>query len=226
MNEQAALVLTASAALLLVAARRTVAGQIEAGEGGAVIDPVSVFDGLETLWNQATETAANVDQDTAQRNIAAGLEVIKRSEGTAGRGDPYRVCYGYRHTIQSFAAHPKHSGEWPGERLSDQMCRNAGFGPGCISTAAGAYQIIAPTWARLAQKLGLQDFGPASQDAAAVELIRSRGALEDLKAGRFDAFVRKCREEWASLPGNSAKQGQHSFDTLAAWFGQAGGEFA
>ena len=106
------------------------------------------------------------------------------------------------------------------------MCANAGFGPGCKSTAAGAYQIIRPTWIRVRDRLGLVNFDELSQDAAAIELIRQRGALEDVKAGRFGDAVRKCRQEWASLPGNSARQGQRSFDTLAAWFAGAGGAFA
>jgi len=133
---------------------------------------------------------------------------------------------GYRHTINDLSEHPAITGEWRGERLSNSMCANAGFGPGCVSTAAGAYQIIRPTWAKVRDRLGLRSFGANEQDAAAVELIRQRGALEDVRAGRFEAAVDKCRNEWASLPGNYAKQGQRSMGQLMAWYQQNGGTTA
>ena len=75
-------------------------------------------------------------------------------------------------------------------------------------------------------RLGLPDFSPAAQDQAAIELIRSRGALEDVKAGRIVAAIDKCRNEWASLPGNYAKQGQRSVQTLVAWYQNNGGNTA
>lgn len=219
-----AITITAAAALLLVASRRT-GGQVEAGEGDyfSGFSTDQLLDTGESLLNQLTERAANVDDDTAGRNISAFLTVLQQAEGTAGRGDPYRVCYGYSHTIADMSDHPAVTGEWKGQVLSDNMCALAGFGPGCVSSAAGAYQIIKGTWISLRNALGLPDFSAASQDAAAVELIRRRGALEDVKAGRFASAVTKCRNEWASLPGNYAKQGQRSLDTLAGWFSDAGG---
>jgi lysozyme len=72
-----------------------------------------------------------------------------------------------------------------------------GLGSGCKSTAAGRYQIIKPTWLSLKSKLGLPDFSPASQDAAAIELIRQRGALADVQAGRIESAVNKCAKVWA-----------------------------
>jgi muramidase (phage lysozyme) len=164
---------------------------------------------------------------TEQSNAGAFLQMIRLAEGTEGKGgSPYRVVYGYQHEIQSFADHPAVTGEWKGERLSDSMCRNAGFGPGCISTAAGAYQIIKPTWLRVKAARRLPDFSPESQDAAALELIRQRGALDDVHAGRIESAIAKCRQEWASLPGNSAHQGQRSVSTLLAWYRQNGGVVA
>lgn len=115
--------------------------------------------------------------------------------------------------FSGFADHPAALG-WGGTRLSDSTCRAAGYGPGCVSTAAGAYQIILPTWKRLKNKLGLIDFSPESQDAAAVELIRENGALADVQAGNFTAAINKLSHVWASMPGNYAAQRQGS---LTAW---------
>lgn len=226
MTPAAALTLTASAALL-IAARRTSVGRVEAGEGDiGVFDIGAVVEQAESIYYQATEVPAMTDTDTAARNVAAFLAVLRRAEGTEGQPDPFRVCYGYSHTIRDLSDHPAATGEWMGERLPDQMCRNAGYGPGCKSTAAGAYQIIKPTWVALRDRLGLPDFGRASQDAAAVELIRRRGALADVQAGRLLDAVHKCRAEWASLPGNYAGQGQRSPAELQAWFQQSGGVYA
>jgi len=226
----AAIALTATAAgLLLIGGTASARGHVEAGEGGAGFDLGALADTLETTYNQTTQALdmTNTNTTTAGRNVAAFLAMIQRAEGTSGGGrDAYRVCYGYRHTIASLRDHPAVTGEWRGERLSDAMCANAGFGPGCVSTAAGAYQIIRPTWVRLRDRLGLRDFGPAAQDAAAVELIRSRGALIDVQAGRVADAIHKCRQEWASLPGNYAKQGQRSASELLAWYTTNGGTTA
>ena len=221
-----ALVVTASA-LLLLAARRTALASVEAGDDDLIgsFSLEGVAGDAESIWNQLIEQGADVDSYTAAANIAAFLTVIRKAEGTEGRGG-YRACYGYSHTISDMSEHPAISGEWRGVVLPAAMCANAGFGPGCKSTAAGAYQIIRPTWIRLRDRLGLVDFTEASQDAAAIELIRQRGALEDVKSGRFNDAVHKSRQEWASLPGNSARQGQRSIDTLAGWFAGAGGAFA
>lgn len=223
-----ALILTSAAMLLL--STTTARSSIEAGEGEGGPAFSFNFDNLtdraETIMNTVTEQPANVPADVAGANVSAFLQMIQSAEGTAGAGDPYRVCFGYKHSIQDFTDHPALTGEWRGERLPDAMCRNAGFGPGCVSSAAGAYQIIKPTWANLKTALRLPDFSPASQDAACVELVRRRGALEDVKAGRITQAIAKCRNEWASLPGNYAKQGQRSVGDLIAWYQDAGGATA
>lgn len=234
MARAAILLLLAGSSLLLASTARSRAG-IEAGEGDALglalpsLDVLS--DRVETLMNLATEQSADVPQDVAEANAQAFLQLLKLSEGTADQVDPYRVCYGYSHTIADLSEHPAvrradGSKEWAGERLADAMCINAGFAPGCVSSAAGAYQITRGTWVGARNALGLPDFSPASQDRAALYLVEKRGALEDVKAGRLAQAVSKCRNEWASLPGNYARQGQRSLEQLAAWYQSAGGNLA
>lgn len=235
MNAPAVITLTA-AGLLLYASRATSRGFIEAGQGAGVLEDLgavgetfsweNLADNMETALNNITEAPASVPQDMASANAGAFLGMLRMSEGTARAVNPWAVVYGYGHEIQSFAEHPAITGEWTGERLPDAMCINAGFRPGCISTAAGAYQIIRPTWARLRDRLGLPDFSPASQDAAALELVRSRGALQDVYAGRIESAIRKCLQEWASLPGNSAGQGQRALGDLLASYQMNGGALA
>jgi lysozyme len=169
-------------------------------------------------------------------NTAAFLKLIRFSEGTDKAPDPYRVCFAYRHelvgkdgvsgTFDDFSDHPAITGEWTGERLPDAMCKSAGLGPGCVSTAAGAYQLIKPTWRGIRDRLRLPDFSPASQDRAALYLVANCGALEDVMAGRIRTAITKCSREWASLPGNKAGQPQRHVDDLLAAFTNAGGVLA
>ncbi len=185
--------------------------------------------GAWVLSNQS-ETAQKVQDNTAMidsdANVRAFLEAIARAEGTAGRPDPYRVCYGYAHTIKSLSDHPAITGEWKGAPLSDTMCRAAGFSPGCVSTAAGKYQFTKPTWSRLKTRLRLADFGPSSQDAAAIELLRETGALDFAKAGQVADAVTAARRIWASLPGAGYAQPERSLTWLQAQFTAAGGTLA
>ena len=159
-------------------------------------------------------------------NSSAFLSLLSWSEGTNRAADPYRVCYGYRHTIIDLREHPAVTGEWRGEALPDHMCKAAGFGPGCVSTAAGRYQLIRPTWACVRNRLRLNDFGPESQDRAALYLIEQRGALEDVMYGRIKTAIQKCKPEWASLPGAGYGQPERGLDDLMAHYVSAGGSLA
>lgn len=125
--------------------------------------------------------------DLSNPYVQAFLATIRAGEGTAG-GNGYRTLFGGG-LFESFADHPR-----------QVICRSTASGRIC-SSAAGAYQFLRATWDRIAGRLGLPDFSPASQDIAALELIREKGAIEDIKAGRFDEAVAKCRKVWASMPG-------------------------
>ena len=117
-------------------------------------------------------------------NLSAFLRVIR--EGESSQDDAaYRMLYGGG-LFDSFAAHP------------NTLVTAAGH----TSTAAGAYQFLNRTWKSLANKFGYTDFAPVTQDAGAIQLIRGRGAYNDIVAGRFETAILKCNKEWASLPGS------------------------
>jgi muramidase (phage lysozyme) len=154
-------------------------------------------------------------------NLAAFLATIRHSEGTGRAPDPYAVVYGYAFTITDFSDHPAALG-WHGESL-------ANLGPayaGKVSTAAGAYQIILPTWRSLKRRLNLPDFTGASQDAAATELIREAGALNLVNTGQVADAIALCHGIWASLPGSTSGQPQRTMAELVHAYTQAGGAFA
>lgn len=150
-----------------------------------------------------------VGYDMNDPNTQAFLSMIRAAEGTSG-ADGYRTLFGGR-LFDGYADHPR-------------IKVTARSGSGTItSTAAGAYQILAGTWDGVKARLNLPDFSPASQDMAAVELVRRRGALGDVVAGRFGAAVKKCAAEWASLPGSPYGQPTISWNSAAALFASNGG---
>lgn len=209
--------------LLLLGGTRS-GGQVDDnGDGISNWNLDALMDNISSLFNRAQDAAASVTDttpaDQAAANCAAWIATIGQAEGA-----DYSTCYGYSFTITDYSDHPAVLGTWPGVKLSDTMCANAGFGPGCISTAAGKGQITRPTWLRLKAKLGLTDFSPASQDQAILQLTAERGALEAVKSGDLATAASRCRNEWASLPGNYAGQGQRSMSQLAQWFAAAGGQ--
>ena len=91
------------------------------------------------------------------------------------------------------------------------------------TTAAGRYQFIGSTYRSLSNRLGLNDFSPASQDLAAVELIKEKGALDDIVKGDITTAIKKLNTTWASLPDSPHKQRTVSWDFAANFFGGGGG---
>lgn len=161
------------------------------------------------LSKMRTVTAA----DVAHPNVRALLAVIRRGEGTADSKGYARLVGGGE--FDSFADHPR--------IVKAGTFKN---GKAWRSTAAGAYQFIVGTWDETARIMGLPDFSPASQDRGAVGRIAARGALEDTKAGRFDAAMQKIASEWASMPGSPYGQPVISLATARAVFASSGGSFA
>lgn len=142
-------------------------------------------------------------------NRQAFLDMIAISEGTAHLGDRgYNVIVGGK-LFSGYKDHPRVLVDLPKLRIK--------------STAAGRYQILAKYFDAYRKQLRLKDFGPASQDAIALQLIKECKALEDIDAGRIADAIRKCRSRWASLPGAGYGQHEHTVERLLAAYQTAGG---
>ncbi len=155
---------------------------------------------------QQSRATKSIAKANPYRNLRAFLTMIQYAEGTLG-SNAYRTLFGGQ-LFSSYAKHP------------DIAITRGGI----TSTAAGAYQILFSTWKAIKHAIGLEDFSPASQDRAAIELIRRRGAVADILAGRFETAVEKCRKEWASLPGAGYGQREQSMAALKKVYQQAGGQ--
>jgi lysozyme len=200
----------------------------EVPQGPSLVDQAANY--LDPFSWDLTSFYSPLTSDPMQdANVQAFLQVIRYAEGTAGPGGYNQIFYTAAgpNSFTDMSDHP---------HVAKQFKDKAG--KVLWTTAAGAYQFMAAsqrpdgtwtkvdTWTGLKNKLGLPDFSPASQDRAAVELISQCGALADVKAGRFDAAINKCKSTWASLPGAGYNQPEKSLASLRNVFAQAGGTIA
>lgn len=206
-----------AAATLLAGAAFYFLRSRQAANAGGVYE---VVEGIATDVTQAT--AETIDQftggsmnvskmaqvtatDVANSNVQAFLRVIRRGEGT-GADIGYRMHFGGS-LFSSYADHPR------------KVITKSGYS----SSAAGAYQALASTWDETRRIMRLPDFSPASQDIFAVGRIAARGALDDVKAGRFAIALGKVAREWASMPGSPYGQPKITMATAASVYASAGG---
>lgn len=114
------------------------------------------------------------------------LNTIRYAEGTWANGEDvgYRIMFGGR-LMPTLDRHP------------DRVMYSSRY----ASAAAGAYQFMPFTWNMVTQKLGLNGFGPDSQDQGALYLIQRRGALHLADRGELTAeLAARLAPEWASFP--------------------------
>lgn len=137
---------------------------------------------------------------TEQENVRAFLQLIRSAEGTAGE-DGYNTLFGYE-KFEGYDDHPR------------TLVVKSGY----RSTAAGAYQIIEPTWNDLARKHGFTDFTPETQDKAAILLIKQAGAYDMVKRGDIQGAIQKTNKVWASLPGSPYGQPVITMDSALSRF--------
>lgn len=159
------------------------------------------------------------EQEAGGRNVLAFLDMIAYSEGTQaiGRNDGYDVIVTgidkKPETFTDFSDHPFAKGR-PSKAINSK---------GLTSNASGRYQFMKRDWPHYRALLKLPDFGPLSQDRWAIQLIKERRALDDVKAGRIKEAISKCSNIWASFPGAGYGQPEHRLDKLLGAYTKAGG---
>ena len=158
-------------------------------------------------------------QAAGGQNVLAYLDMLGWSEGTANskytQDDGYDVIVGGINSPNIFTDYSAH----PDVLVTVNSA-------GLKSTAAGRYQLLYRYWIAYSASLNLPDFSPVSQDRIAIQQITEQHALADIQAGNIASAIGKCSNIWASLPGNSYKQGGHSVDDLIAQYVAGGGVMA
>ncbi|WP_079229395.1 glycoside hydrolase family protein [Pseudomonas putida] len=147
-------------------------------------------------------------------NALRFLDLIAFSEGTStvsGSDAGYNVLYGGG-LFQGYADHPR-------RRLTLPI-----NGKPVTSTAAGRYQLLERYWDAYKVSLRLTGgFTPENQDRVALQQVRERRALDDIRAGRIGQAIAKCSNIWASFPGNVYGQNPHKLEKLLAQWDRLGG---
>lgn len=157
-------------------------------------------------------------------NLSAFLDMLAVSEGTSS--SPATKNNGYDVIVTGIDRVPEVFADYSDHPFAKGRKSKVINGKGLTSNASGRYQFMLKDWAHYRALLKLPDFGPASQDRWAVQLIRERGALPLIEAGRFDDAVARVRNLWASLPGAGYGQPEHNLGKLRAAYLAAGGVLA
>lgn len=152
---------------------------------------------------------ADIQSALQNTNVQAFLHAIRLGEGTSGPD-------GYNMLVGSTPAHPL--------LFTDMSQHPDVLNHELDSTAAGAYQIIHPTWVWIETQYGPLDFSAASQDIGAVALIARRNALDLVIAGDLAGAVNLCSAEWASLPGSTAGQRTEAYSAVEQCYLTNGGQ--
>ncbi len=160
-----------------------------------LISGVIMFRSLQSLL-QTGKTA----------NVAAFLTMIRQLESNNDYG---ALVFGGRFT--DFNTHPniKKSATINGRVIT--------------STAAGAYQFLYGTFKWLNTIGVMPDMTPSSQDAGAIFLLKTSGALALINAGDFAGAVKRAAVTWASLPFSPYNQNAAKYSQALRLYRIAGG---
>ena len=148
-------------------------------------------------------TRAQAEAYRSNPNVQAFLNAIAEAEGTTKHG--YATMFGGG-KLTSLSDHPRKMASFKETTGRTNQ-----------TSAAGRYQFLGSTWDDVAGKLKLTDFGPVSQDLAAIALLDRAGALQDVLSGNLQNAAKKAGRTWASLPSSpyaQPKKSQAAFDKI------------
>jgi muramidase (phage lysozyme) len=158
------------------------------------------------------------------KNLSAFLYMLAWSEGTST--SPATKNNGYDVIVTGIDKKPEIFTDYTDHPFCKGRPSKVINSKGLTSNASGRYQFMLKDWAHYRALLKLPNFGPESQDAWAIQLIKERRALPDIEAGKIASAISKCRNIWASLPGAGYGQPEHKLDLLLAQYKKAGGVLA
>lgn len=160
-----------------------------------------------------------VEHQERYNNLRAFLWMVRVCQGTD-------CANGYRYLHGSTKKH---------ELLFEDMSRHPNIrkaftqpdGTTGYTTSAGAYMIDDRNWYRIQVKLNLPDFGPDSQDRAAMCLILEHAQLTNVELGQIRRAVDVLWKVWPSLPASNYEHASKKPLGIAmAAYAEAGGTFS
>lgn len=147
-------------------------------------------------------------------HVRAFLDTIAYAEGTLHE-DGYRVLYGGAY-FDDFDDHPRQVIQ--SKRISPDLFGSRRSSSELASTAAGRYQILEKTWDAISRSIAISDFSPHNQDKAALKLIDSVAALQDVLDKQPERAWKKIASIWPSLPDGAEQQCRVSLYALHALY--------
>lgn len=163
-------------------------------EGGGLVIGTKVRSSGQTRTTSGSSQSQASSGSSSSGSVGtkeqrAMLDAIAFAEGTAKYPNNGYNTHFAGSQFSDFSRHP------------DKVIRSGRY----ASAAAGRYQFMPGTFNRLAKKLGLRDFSPASQDKAAIELARELGITQEflLREGMSFKTSAALGRQWASFPGKS-----------------------
>jgi RHS repeat-associated protein len=171
-------------------------------------------------WQKFVDTRSTaLGMTEAELNTRAFMSTIKQTENHGNQALPYNSEHMKGNKMSYFTM--KSYKDAPNDYKNHPYEGKEG------GTAAGAYQLLRPTFKRL-QKIEpkIKDFGPESQDLAVIKVFDVVGALESIKKGDIDkAIAPLIKDQWgntqfASLPGGGQEAAGMSIDKVKTMFKQ------
>ncbi|MGN0936278.1 glycoside hydrolase family 24 protein [Acinetobacter amyesii] len=147
---------------------------------------------------------AQLQKYASDPNVRKMLDLIAYTEGVK---HGYNTIFG-NERLNNLSAHPNVRKQF---KQTDGKMN--------VTTAAGRYQFLKPTWDGLVRQYGLTDFSPRNQDLAAVALLAQNGSLPYVLQGDLTTAIQKSGGTWASLPSSTYKQGKRSWDNVNKFLG-------
>ena len=129
------------------------------------------------------------------QNIAAFLDMLAYSEGTANH--PLTKNRGYDVIVTGLDGKPEIFTDYSDHPFAHGRPPKVFNRRGEKSTASGRYQQLYLFWPHYKKQLSLPDFSPLSQDRLAIQLIRERGAIDDIRCcfplPQYLGVITRCR---------------------------------
>lgn len=178
---------------------------------------------LDILLEKSGKSPKNDMTDKTPENLVPGRAPMTGDIGqvTSAVEDPNVKAF--LDTLANVESGGRYDVSVGGATFSDMSRHPEMYNPELGSDAAGRYQFISTTFKPIAQRLGLTDFSPRSQDLAAVQYLKDLGVLDEIMTGdkeKIEDVIRRLRgSKWTGLKRYGSGQGFEFFQKRKQVYG-------